>query len=125
MPENQTVLARPETRFEIPESSRTYPTDPKSVTMRPLTLREEMEAEKAAAAMGGTRRAEAAELVRRMVVAVDDKPVDWGSTGPNGPEWYERCSPKVRDIIAGAYLPLNVPSEEERQAFLASRRVSV
>lgn len=109
--------------YTIPESERAFETDPHTVTLVPLRVSEEMEAKKlAGASRGGDRDTkEVMELMRRAVVAVDGKPVDWAS--PLGPEWLEQCSPQVRLRVLRAYNDVHVPKEENDADFFGSRIV--
>jgi hypothetical protein len=112
---------RPRFTFTIPPEERAYPTDPTRVTLVPLRVSEEMEAEKVA--MAGPRDADmetlrGLELVRRAVVAIDGKPVNWSS--PLGPEWLERCSPQVRSRVRQAYNRVHMPREKNDAGFFDS-----
>jgi hypothetical protein len=112
---------RPRYKYSIPEKSRQFPTDPKSVTFVPLRVEDEQDALKVAEAKGSTRSFQA-ELVRRSVVALDGKTINW-EKGDDA--WLERVSPKVRELIYIGYRKANENADEEKAAFLAGEEIEV
>lgn len=118
MPKTITI-ERPKFRFTIPEKARQFPTDPAGITMRPITAAEERKANEVA---DGTGSPLAYELVRASVCEVDGKPIDWNTTDP---EWLERASPKVRQLVFEAFAKVNRPAEEDTKAFLESQEIAV
>lgn len=114
---------RPLFDFTIPEQDRVYPTDPKMVTLVHVRIRDELDAAKISGAQGTGVSGTLVELVRRSVVEIDGKPVDWGA--PGGAEWLERASPPARARIMDAYHEVHAPpsGEEGKKAFLASKKV--
>jgi hypothetical protein len=122
MPQTIT-LERPTYRFTIPEKARTFKTDPATFAMRPITAGEERRANEVAE---GAKVPLAYELVRVAVCEVDGRPVSWdGREGSVSPEWFDACSPKVRQLVMEAFASLNRPSEEDTAAFLASQTIEV
>lgn len=110
-------LARPEVTYTIPEDIRAFETDPKAVTMRPITVREELDAN---AIVSGAKNAQeklVLEIVRKSVFKVDGKEIDYST---DAPEWIERASPKVVNLVTEAVLRLNRPSKEETDLFFKS-----
>lgn len=116
MPKTVT-LERPSYKFTIPDKVRQFPSDPQSFSMRPITAGEERKANEIA---DGTKSPLAYELVRVSVDAVDGKPIDWGTSEP---EWLERCSPKVRQLVFEAFARVNRPSDEDTKTFLDSQEI--
>lgn len=115
---------RPKFTFDIPAEERLFPTDPSSITLVPLRVSEEMEADKVA--MAGPRDADVEtlrglELIRRAVVMIDGKAVNWAS--PLGAEWLERCSPPVRSRVRQAYNRVHMPRVKNDDDFFGSMRV--
>lgn len=113
------VDSRPRHKFTIPEKSRQFPTDPKSITFVPIRVEDEQDALKVAEAKGSPRSFQT-ELVRRSVVAVDGKPIDW-SKGDDS--WLEKASPKVREFVYLGYRKVNENEAEEKDAFLGSLEI--
>jgi hypothetical protein len=118
MPQNVTI-ERPSYRFTVPEQARQFPTDPKSFSMRPITANEERRANEVAE---GAKTPLAYELLRQAVHEIDGQAVDWNTSGP---EWVERCGPKVRQLAFEAFARVNRPDESDTNAFLASMTMSV
>lgn len=115
---------RPRFTFTIPAEERLYPTDPREITLVPLRVSQEMEADKLA--MAGPKDADVdslrlMELLRRAVVKVDGVAVNWAS--PLGPEWLERASPPVRARVAQAYNRVHMPRGKNDADFFGSMRV--
>lgn len=110
-------LERPTFRFKLPDAARQFPSDPQTFAMRPITAAEERRANEIAE---GTKVPLAYELVRVAVCEVDGKPVDWGK---DDPEWLDRCSPKVRQLVFEAFSRVNRPTDADTQAFLDSQQI--
>lgn len=110
-------LERPSYKFTVPDTARQFETDPASITMVPITADEERRANEVA---DGTKSPLAYELVRQAVKAINGKDVDWNT---NEPEWLERCSPKVRQLVFEAFSRVNRPADEDAAAFLASQQI--
>lgn len=108
------ALSRPLITYTIPERFRQFPTDPTSVALRPLTVREELEAGKSALASSNPDGALSIELLRQSVFSVNGKQVDWGTADP---QWLEATSPRCREILLKAFLRVNrVTESKEDQA---------
>lgn len=110
-------IERPKFVFTVPEKVRQYPSDPKSITLSPITAGEEKDANDVA---DGAKTPLAYELVKRSTVEIDGKPIDWGK---GDGDWLERCSPKVRQLVFAAFARVNQPGEDDTAAFLASEKV--
>jgi hypothetical protein len=104
--------------YTLPDSVRALPTDPRTLTYALLTVEQEIDAERAA--QGGGTAATTRELVKRSVVAVDGRAIDWAGTDP---EWYDRASPKVREQATRGFIRVNRTSGKEDADFLASEAV--
>lgn len=114
---------RPRFTFPIPESDRLYSTDPKSVTMVPLRISQEQDALKASRAATGSESGYLNEALRRCVVAIDGKPVNWNE---GGAEWLEKCSPKVRSRLrTTAFDHIHMPDPAADADFLAQVQVEM
>lgn len=109
------TLALPEYTFTVPESAREWQKDPTSVTLRSFTVGTELDSINAA----GTAGVMAFELLQRIVIRLNGKPVDQGF------DLLADCSPKVRNLFTKAVNALFLPSEDETKAFLESREVHV
>ena len=118
MPQTIT-LSRPQFKFKLPDKVRQFQSDPHSFTMRPITAAEERKANEIS---DGTKSPLVYELVRVAVCEVDEKPIDWNTTDP---EWLERCSPKVRQLVFEAFGRINRPDEEDTKDFLDSQQMVV
>ena len=119
-----TTAARPRHTFRVPESERVYDTDPTTITVSPLRVSEVLDASNVAMkAQGDGQMALSNELIRRSVVAINGKAVDWSS--PLDAEWYERCGPKVRSLALRAYNKVNGPSDKGAEDFLDSETIDV
>lgn len=114
---------RAETRltFVVPDSARKRAKDPRKLSYVELTIDMEIDADKAAAAAGGSTPATRKELVLRSVVAVDGKTVDWTGAGPS---WYEEASPKIRELAWYAFVKIHRTTNAEDAAFLDSEAAS-
>lgn len=110
-------IERPRFTYTIPEKARQFPSDPKSITLSPITAGEEKDANDAS---DGAKTPLAYELVKRSAVAIDGKAIDW-SKGDG--DWLERCSPKVRQLVFEAFSRVNRPDEDATKDFLASEKV--
>lgn len=115
---NPTPDTRPRYTFDVPEDSRVYETDPKTITFVPIRVRDEQDAVK----LAETGKNLGDELLRRSVVALDDKPVDW-NTGGDG--WIERVSPKTLELARLGYQDVNENRPSAKVGFLGSKRVAV
>jgi len=107
--------------YKVPETARRRATDPRTVTMVDVRLSDEEEADKVASAAGGGDLKFTNELIRRSVVEIDGKPVDWSA--PGGPEWLERTSAPVRNLIKKAFARVHRSDKGDEDAFLASESV--
>ncbi len=110
-------LARPTYRFAIPEAARQFETDPKAIAMRPITADEERRANEVAE---GAKTPLANELVRMATCEINGSPIDWNT---DQPEWFERCSPKVRQLVFEAFARINRPTQEESAGFFGSMQI--
>ncbi len=110
-------LARPEVTYKIDDSIRLFETDPKAVSLRPISVREELDANAIVTSKKGGADQLVIEIVRKSVFKVNGKDVDWSTPDP---EWVERASPKVLNLITEAVLRLNRPSKEETDLFFKS-----
>jgi len=114
---------RPRYTYKVPDSKRSAAGDPHTVTLVALRVSEEIECEALAAAKSGSEPVWLTEAIRRSVVAVDGKPIDWSS--PGGPEWYERTSAPVRNLIKKAFKRVNTAGEAAERDFLGSESVEL
>lgn len=101
-------LSRPTKTYKIPASSREWPTDPESVTLRSWTAGQEVDALRVVSG-----RFEF-ELLDRIIVKVNGKPADQGVSIMAG------FSPKVRGLLVLALDDMGVPSKKDREDFLSS-----
>lgn len=101
--------------FTIPEKMRRWPTDPRVVELREITLAEEMAAAKAAGAEGIRY---VYEGLKHSVVSADGKPITWDAGGKE--QFLEGCSPTVRELLTKAFGHLHQPPAAEADDFLAS-----
>lgn len=120
------TLSRPYVKFTVPEAARQFETDPKEVVFRPLTVRQEIEANKIARITDAPDAALPFELMRQGTDSVDGKKIDWGTTDP---QWIEGTSPKCRELLLRGWLRVNRlgESQEDKQAqadFFESMKVS-
>lgn len=120
------TLARATVTRTIPEAARQFESDPHEVTMRPLSVREEMDAAKMARLKDVPDAALPFELLRQSVIKIDGKPVSWDDDSTN---WVEATSPKCRELLMKGFLTLNRlgESKEDKQAeadFFASTAIS-
>jgi len=116
-----TARRGPRYHFVVPESERVFEHDPHKLTLVPLRVGEELEAgEIATKAKGDANIAFMNEQVRRSVVAIDDKPVNWAGADA---EWLERCGPKIRALARHACSLVNAPSASGSSDFLASVQI--
>lgn len=102
----------PKFTFKLPESARLFPTDPKSVTIAPLTLAQDIEGNKAFEASRNIM-----DKVKMAIVAIDGKPADWVGGGLDAQ--LEACSPPTRELIGQAFLKIHTPAKEDVDSFLA------
>ena len=107
------TLARATVTYTIPEAFRQFETDPKAVTMRPLSVREEIQAAKAARLTEVPDTALPYELLRASVVKLNGEQIDWSTSAP---QWVEACSPKCREMLMKAFLRLNRNGEGDKAA---------
>lgn len=110
-------LQRPETTFKVPAGCRVFPDDPKTITMVPISLQEELEAHAIIASQGKGVAALNYEQAKRSVCKLDGKPIDWGTTAP---EWLERASPQVRDLVVEGFAVVSRAKPKDVSDFLAS-----
>ena len=108
------------TTYTVPESARALAGDPRTLTYAMISLDMELDAGKVADSMGGGTNRLAIELTKRSVVAVDGKPVSWEGTDP---DWFDRASPKVRELALRGFARVNRSSLKEDSDFLASEVV--
>lgn len=104
------TIPGPRFDFKIPDSARQLPGDPRLVVMELPSTLAELEAYQA----GGVSIKATYELIQRVVVELDGKPVDQGLP------WFDGISPKCRTLLVTALNRITLPSDEERNAFLAS-----
>lgn len=109
----------PRYTFTIPESARRTG-DPKTVTIRELKYSEEKAAMLAKEHGGNTYEYEGA---MRGLEALDGRPITWENDGKQNA--FESLSPKVRDLLAGAFLKYCLPTKEERDDFFGSVKIEV
>lgn len=98
--------------FTFPKAMR-GPKDPTTILVAELTLEQEEDADRASS----SNKSLGTELVKRAVVAVDGRPIDWAGEGP---EWFDRASPKIREFATIAFRKVNRTTATEDEAFLAS-----
>lgn len=105
--------------FQIPEQVRSG-ADPKSVTLRHITIDEEGDAIRVAEA---NKTLVAYELVKRALIAVDGNPVTWDRSEPD--TWVAKLSPKVRNLLLKGFDSMHAPAADDAAAFLASAKTDV
>jgi hypothetical protein len=108
----------PRYTFTIPETSRTRPTDPKTVAIRELLYMEEKAGYKAADNGGNNWQYECA---MRALYACDGKKLTWDNDEKQ--TRFESLSQPVRDLVVSAYLKFCVPSKKDREDFFNSVEV--
>lgn len=100
--------------FTFPESVRANTSDPKSVSIAELSPGLRLSALQAA--RGNTPQA-ADELAKLSVAEVNGSPVEQGVAIESlWPSW----SPKVRELVVGAYSKVNMPTKEDEKSFFGS-----
>ena len=110
------LLAKiPRHTFTIPESAKELATDPTVVTLRQLTLDEEIQATTAAGVSG---KPIIYESTMRAVVAADNVEITW--TGDGKVRFFAGVSSKVRDLIIQAFGHISLPARKDSEAFLSS-----
>lgn len=120
MPTGMPADTRPRFEFDVPETARMYPEDPRKVVMVPLRVSDDLEASAIAQARSFNAAVLTLEQIRRSVVAIDGKQIDWAV--PGGAEWIERTSPPLRDLLIKAYNKIHTAPEDASKAFLASMK---
>jgi hypothetical protein len=111
----------PRHTFTIPESERTLPTDPSTITLRELTYGEELQAKRVALANGDVNSID--ESAKRSIEAADGKPITWENDGKE--RFYANLSQKVRELVQQGYVEIALPKDKSRVAFLASRKTNL
>lgn len=111
---------RPRFEFTIPDSERAWPTDPKQIVMREVTVAEEQLASVAASGQGIKYVYEA---IKHSIIGADGKTIGWDAGGKE--LFLEGCSPKVRDLLTKAYHRLHLPKDESVVDFLGSMKTLV
>lgn len=105
----------PRYTYKVPKSARTFPTDPESITIVPLTLEQDMH---------GNRLLDQSknvfDKIKLAVVAVNGKPVAWGAEMDKA---IDGMSPKCRELLGKAYAQIHAPDEKESEDFLGSLAV--
>jgi len=120
------TLTRAVVTRKIPEAVRQFESDPREVTMRPLSVKEEMDAAKMARLKEVPDAALPFELLRQSVVKIDGKPIGYDDDSSN---WVESTSPKCRELLMKGFLNLNRLSDSKEdkfaeQDFFASTSIS-
>jgi hypothetical protein len=110
------AAARPRYKFIVPETSRAWPSDPKVVVLREITISEETQA--ATRAGGGALLKHLYECLKYAIVSADGVNITWEDGGKE--RFLEGCSPKVATLLVRAYNHVHQPQEEDSAAFLSS-----
>lgn len=110
---------RPRFTYSIPDEARLFASDPREITLEPLTMAQEQMALKAASAGGHV----GFELAKHAVVAVDGRPLTW--EGGAKDKFLETVSPPVRQLVLLAYDQIHNPNEGVKRAFREGRRTQV
>ena len=105
----------PRFTFTVPESARLLPTDPATITLKSITVAEEMRALKSAEVAGNIA---AYELIKASIIEVDGKPLTWDGGAKD--IFVEGLSPKVRQLIIKGHTKLHGTSDKEDDDFLGS-----
>lgn len=114
------AASKPRYKFSIPETARQWPTDPRIVIFREITVSDEMHAAEIA---GGVGFKFAYESLKAAIVEVDGKAIT--AMAGERETFIEGCSPKVRDLLLKAHNKLHSPDPGDGDAFLASMTVVV
>lgn len=104
-------------RFEIPAS---IPGDVRSLGLVEITAQEELHAEQRCKGASDKR---AAEMAKSALVEVNGQKVQFAD-GSVDRAW-NNLHPKVRTLIASAWVKLHLASDDEVDSFFASRTSSV
>jgi hypothetical protein len=116
----QTLAAQhPSYVFIIPATVRAWISDPTTVSLREITLAEEMSASQMASGGFGF----AYECLKHAVVSADGQPITWDEAGKE--RFLEGCSPRVRNLLVKAFSKLHEPAKKEEEDFFAEMRVVV
>lgn len=103
----------PKYTFRMPLRSRILPTDPESITLKLLTLEEELQGNKLVESSKNLL-----EKVALALVAVNGRAVNWasGSVDTLVGSW----SPPCRQLLIAAYTSIHLPNDEDTTSFLAT-----
>jgi len=110
-------FTRPVHVFDVP---RVVDSEHKNVGLIELTADEELVATKRS--HGDTMRL-AYELAKQSLVEVNGQPVSAADGSVDAA--FNKMTPKLRQLVLGAYAELHAPPEEASQAFFKSRKVRV
>jgi hypothetical protein len=112
----QQALKRPQMHVSFRDQDRLYETDPREVVLQPLTLSQELDAERATDGQSGG--AKIVEQLKRAIVSVDGRKLDAGRAEHD--QFLEACSPQVRRRLEASYLKLAF-GDGKLDDFLASQ----
>ena len=104
-------------RFKVPD---TVPGDIRSIGLVEITAEEELKAEQRSK---GTPDKRAAEMAKQALVEVNGEAVKF-IDGSVDRAWNE-MHPKVRTLLASAWVKLHLANDDEVESFFASRTSSV
>lgn len=101
--------------FKVPTKARMRETDPTSVTLVEVTLKEQQDATRVAEA---NKIPAGIEMLKHAVVEADGKKLTWA----NGERevFIEQLSPKVRTLLLQAFNHIHSPADEDEADFLGS-----
>lgn len=101
--------------FKVPPKARMRESDPTSVTLVEITMKEQQEATRTAQA---NKVQVGLEMLKFAVVEADGKPLSW--KGNEREIWLDQVSPKVRTLLLQAFNHIHAPADEDEADFLAS-----
>lgn len=104
-------------RFSVPES---IPGEVRSLGLVEITADEELKAE---ARCKGASDKRAAEMAKQALVEVNGEPVGFADASVD--KAWNAMHPKVRTLLASAWVRLHLANDDEVESFFASRTSSV
>jgi hypothetical protein len=119
-PPDKFVVGKDGQQILIYKSPRELDTDPTTVTIRQLTVEEEM------ATMAASRVKNvdfSYEATMRAVVAADGKPITWENDQKES--FYRGLSSMVRDLVIQSFQKISLPSKALSDDFLAIEKVEI
>lgn len=112
-------MIRPVHTYTVPTSLR-FEGGPIQIGLQPLTAEQEITASKVA---GFNLLKSQYEAVKRAIVEFDGKGANFADGQVD--EFWDKCSPKLRALLLGAYSKITSASEEEEAGFFGSEQIKV